>query len=129
MKKLSSAVAILFVCLASQGGHAQGPTAVKQIPGYTCMRLKVTHEQVQDRLFSVPIFSSPSIASPKLGQAGAIQIVKEPVVLSHPFQEVLFPDGRPGWIESKWLGPYATAQFPEAHCTPYIMSNGKPGFG
>ena len=71
----------------------------------------------------------PSASSPKVGNAAAVVIATSPLNVVHGFGEVLFPNGRQGWIEAKMLRPYANASNPNAHCTPSLMSNGRPGFG
>lgn len=127
MKPNSLLVGFAVFALAT-GASAQGLRAVKPIPGYMCMRLKLTHEQVVDRSFAVPVFVGPSASSGRLGNASAIVIVKSPLHTENGFAEILFPNGRPGWITKDVLAPYATTEYPNAHCTPSVMSNGRIGF-
>src|SRR3954470_18323215 len=93
---------------------AQGLTAVRPIPGYVCMRLKLTHEQAMDRSFEIPVYSKPSKTSPTIGTASPIVLVKSPLQVEDGLAEILFPDGRSGWLARNLLIPYATADFPNA---------------
>lgn len=127
MKTYFLAAGIALFAMAEMAG-AQGLTAVKPIEGYSCMRLRMTHEQAVDRSFTVPVFSQPARSNPPAGIASAIVLVREPPKPQGGFREILFPDGRTMWIETKWLMPFPTSQFPKATCTPSWMSNGRPGF-
>ena len=118
-----------LLAFTSATAQAQYLTAVRPIPGYVCMRLNLPREQVLSRDLDVPIYQGPSASSPRLGSATAALIVKSPMVVSNGFAEVLFLDGRPGWILATLLGPYATPGNPNARCTPSFISNGRPGFG
>jgi hypothetical protein len=129
MKSLSVITALLGISTLDWAAFAQGPTAVQPLPGYKCMRLKLTHEQVVDRSLQIPVFVGPSSASGKLGNASAIVIVKSPMHVENGYAEILFPDGRTAWLTRDLLIPYATPEYPNADCTPSLMSNGKPGFG
>ena len=126
-------VPLAAVLLATMAvGHtaaAQGLTAVKPLAGYVCMRLNLTREQMLDNSLSVPVFAHPSSTSPKIGEASATVITKSPMESQNGFAKILFLDGRPAWIPQNLLMPYATAAAPNAHCTPSLMSDGKPGFG
>jgi hypothetical protein len=102
---------------------------IRPIPGYVCMRLNLSREQMLARPFNVPVFAEPSSTSGKVGQASATVITKSPLHVQNGFAEILFLDGRIAWIPVNLLGPYATPANPNAHCTPSIMSDGKPGFG
>ena len=128
MKYSFYAVGTVFLTISGMS-LAQGLTAVKPLPGYACMRLKLTHEQVADRNLQIPVFVGPSVSSGKLGNASAIVLVRAPLRVENGFAEILFPDGRTAWLSRDLLEPYATSEFPNAHCTPSLMSNGKPGFG
>ena len=128
MKVISLIVGISALLPASIAS-AQGLTAVRPLQGYSCMRLKLTPEQVVDRNLQIPVYTAPSTSSPKVGNASAIVIVRTPLHVENGLAEVLFLDGRQGWLSRELLRPYATAEFPNAQCTPSIMSNGRPGFG
>ena len=126
MKTSFVAAGIAVFAMTGMAG-AQGLTAVKPIEGYSCKRLRMTHEQAVDRSFTVPVFSQPSRSNPPAGIASAIVFAKDPSKLQNGFAQILFPDGRSMWIEAKWLAPFATPQFPKATCTPSWMSDGRPG--
>jgi hypothetical protein len=123
-------LAALSSLLAVDGpALSQGLTVIRPIPGYVCMRLNLSREQMLARPFNVPVFAEPSSTSGKVGQASATVITKSPLHVQNGFAEILFLDGRIAWIPVNLLGPYATPANPNAHCTPSIMSDGKPGFG
>lgn len=119
------------LALASISGtvSGQGLTAVRPIPGYECRSLELTREQVRDPDKYIPVYRGPSVQSGELGAASALVIVKVPIVPVNGLVEILFLDGRPGWISANILRPVATQINPNANCTPSIMSNGRPGFG
>jgi hypothetical protein len=104
-------------------------TAVKPIPGYVCMRLKITREQALNKSFTVPVLTQPSPGASQIGSASIVPFIKAPFDPSKAFQQMLTLDGKQGWIETKWLMPYETPERPNAHCTPSIMSDGRPGIG
>ena len=129
MRFVTFSIVAMGILGAIGSASAQGLTAVRPIPGYICMRIKLTHEQAMDRSFEIPVYSQPSKSSSTIGIASAIVIVKSPLQVKDGLAEILFPDGRNGWLARDLLIPYATADFPNARCTPSIMSNGRPGFG
>lgn len=114
---------------AVAAAQAQYLSAVRPLTGYVCMRLNLPREQLLSPDLDVPIFQSPSTSSPRLGKAAAALIVKSPIVVRDGLAEILFLDGRVGWVSASVLGPYATPANPNARCTPSMMSNGRPGFG
>lgn len=122
---------LILVMLTAVGAQTQAQylTAVRPLPGYVCMRLNLPREQLLSPDLDVPIFNSPSTSSPRLGKAAAALIVKSPMVVRDGLAEILFLDGRVGWVAASVLGPYATSSNPNARCTPSMMSNGRPGFG
>jgi hypothetical protein len=93
------------------------------------MILNLTNEQLRDSALTVPVFKAPSQSSGQVGFAAALIIAKSPLHVENGFAEVLFPDGRTVWIAANMLRPYKNESNPSAHCTPSILSNGKPGFG
>ena len=127
-KCLFAAVLVAAAVGVPAGAGAQGLTAVRPIPGYTCMRLNLSAEQMMDRNLSVPVLTEPSAQSARIGEASATLIVREPMHVQNGFAEILFLDGRKAWIRRELLRPYATPAAPNARCTPSIMSNGRPGF-
>lgn len=107
--------------------YADYLTAVKPLPGFICMNLAISHDQAVDRSFSVPVFASPSLNTPKIGIASIGPFIKYPFRPGQPFQEILTLGGKIGWIETKWLEPWSSPTNPKATCSPWIMSNGRPG--
>ena len=122
-------VALLAIALPGVATRAQGLKAVRPLPGYACMVLNLTQQQMLDDTLHVPVYAEPSPSSSKVGDAAAVVIATSPLNVVRGFGEVLFPDGRQGWVEAKMLRPYSSASSPGAHCTPSLMSNGRPGFG
>ncbi len=125
-----TAATTLFTLLALAGpALSQGLTVIRPIPGYVCMRLNLTREQLIARPFNVLVFAEPSYGNDKIGQASATIIARSPMHVQNGFAEILFLDGRTAWIPADVLEPYVTSANPNAHCTPSMMSDGKPGFG
>ena len=48
---------VLFGYVASASSFAQGLTAIRPIPGYGCMALKMTPQQMMDPTYVVPFYS------------------------------------------------------------------------
>lgn len=123
------AFAALVVGLGlSSMAHAQGLHAVRTLPGYSCMSLNLTEDQVRDFNALPPVMQQPSPTASKLGIAGAIVITVDPVQVTNGYVAVLMPDGRSGWVQADRLHPYHNAANPSVRCVPSMMSNGKPGF-
>lgn len=127
MKRFKVAAIMVLVPLASVAA-AQGLVPVRPLDGYGCMRLRMTHEQAIDRSYSVSVRAGPGPKYPEIGIASAIVLVRSPSNRRDGYDEVLFPTGQVGWIESRALMPFQTQDFPRATCTPSLMSNGRPGF-
>jgi hypothetical protein len=125
---LYAAVAALAAGLVS-AAKAEGLHAVGPLAGYACMNLKLTDKELQDKSLAVPVYDGPSKESSRVGNAAAVVIAKSPLHVVNGFAELLFPTGQEVWIEADLLTPYRSASDPNAHCTPSLMSNGKPGFG
>jgi hypothetical protein len=113
--------------IVSTNSHAQGLTAVEPIPGFVCMNLAISHEQVVDRSFFVPVYSAPSPTATQVGTSSIIPFIKEPFQPREAYQQMLTLGGQLVWIETKWLKPWSSPSNPKATCTPWLMSNGRPG--
>jgi hypothetical protein len=113
--------------LTCTDSFAQGITAVKPIPDYVCMNLAISHKQVIDRSFSVPVYAAPSQDADQLGTASIIPFIKVPFRPGDRYQQMLTLGGQVAWIETKWLRPFSSPYNPKATCSPWIMSNGRPG--
>lgn len=109
--------------------RAQGLKAIAPLSGYQCMMLNFSADQMRNSPLTVPVFNGPSETSGKAGLASGIMIVRSPTNVVNGFTEILFFDGRQLWMKANMLEPYKSASNPDAHCTPSMMSNGKPGFG
>ena len=91
--------------------------------------LNLTDAQMRDNSLVVPVYAGPSTTSGRVGNASAIVIARSPLHVVNGFAEMLFPNGAAVWIDAKMLRPYHSESNPNAHCTPSLMSNGKPGLG
>jgi len=127
MHRLCTA-AVLALCLSATA-HAATLTDVRPLPGYACAQLNLTPAQLTDPHVGVPIRNTPSPQAPAVSFAGNTLIVQDPAQPSGRFVQVLRFTGQVGWIEAKWLRPWANIYDPTAKCVPSMMSNGKPGFG
>ena len=125
----------IYVCAAvliitcGQRTKAEGLHAVRPLAGYACMMLNLTDAQMRDKSLVVPVYAGPSTTGGRVGNASAIVIAKSPLHIVNGFAEMLFPNGATVWIDAKMLRPYHSDNNPNAHCTPSLMSNGKPGLG
>ena len=119
----------LVSVLPSAASHAQGLHAVRPLPGYICMQLVLTPQQLTDPNSGVPVRLSPSRSAPSAGFAATNVIVEDPPRATAGFLRVLRPNGEYGWIEARQLQPWSNPSAPAARCVPSVMSNGKPGFG
>ncbi len=120
---------ILATILAGLTVPARALDAVAPLPGYACMTLALPADQLQGFKSLPSVFAEPSPKSAKVGTVGGVVIVKTPLRVVHGYAEVLHLSGQPAWISAKLLRPYGSASDPNAHCTPSMMSNGRPGFG
>lgn len=111
------------------GAHAQGLRAMEPIPGYVCMELNATEQQMRDPNFQVLVRRSPAPDAAVLGTAGATVAVAEAVAPVNGHLRMLFPNGEVGWIAQRdvrpWRSPSGSAT---SRCIPSLMSNGRPGF-
>jgi len=127
MRQLS--VVFLSGFLACGSVHAQGLRAVRPLPGYICMQLAISPEQLADPKGGIPILDAPSRSAAVANYASAVVIVKDPPRGSGGFLQVLRLTGEEGWIEARYLRPWSNPYVPTARCVPSLMSNGRPGFG
>lgn len=124
MKVLRNIVAVVPLCVGI--AHAQGLQAVRPLPGYECMALNLSPQQMMTE--TVPILSEPSSSAAKIGIASATVIAADAPPVNG-FQKVLRLDGKPGWISTKLLKPWVNPGGNGQKCVPSAMSNGRLGFG
>lgn len=117
------------VVLACGAAHADALRAVRPLPGYACMQLALTPEQLTDPKVGVPVRGAPSRDAPIVGFAANTVIAQNPPQPKAGFLQVLRPNGEVGWIEAGYLRPWGNPFAPNSRCSPAIMSDGKPGFG
>ena len=120
---------VLSGLLAFGAAHAQGLKAVRSLPGYVCMQLAISPEQSLDPNLGVPILDAPSRSATVVNYAASIVLATEPPRASNGFRQVLRFNGQVGWIEARYLRPWANPYAPTARCVPSLMSDGSPGFG
>lgn len=127
MQRISAALGL--VLLSGISAHAQGLQAVRPLPGYVCMQLALSPEQLTDPKVGVPIRAAPSRSAPVAAYAANTMIVVSPQEPTSGYLRVLRVNGEMGWIEAGYLRPWKNPYVPSARCVPSIMSDGKPGFG
>ena len=120
---------LLSVVLTAPHLAAADPrTAVAPIPGLACMSLKVSDAQAMDPNFVVPLHQEPSEASPAMGRASAIVLVRKPEVQQNGFVAAVLFNGRPGWIRADDVKPWVNPGGNGQRCVPSRMSDGSIGF-
>lgn len=124
--------ALLLVCclqLTPVVGYGQGLHAVRPIPGYVCMSVNRTQAEIENPNMTVPTKSEPSSSAPNTGIAPATVFVATPKDLSNGYLRILRLDGKTAWIAQDDVKTWAPANPGlNLHCTPAMMSNGRPGF-
>lgn len=118
----------LAAFLLTNSAFAEGLRAVRPIPGYICMQLNVSDADLVSSQTEVPIYDQPSATGRRVALAANIIIVENQPVVSG-FRKVLRLNGETGWMDARYLRPWADRSTPGTQCVPSIMSNGKPGFG
>lgn len=131
-RKIGAGVSFAVALFAGAGGigvAAQGLRAVEPIPGYVCMELNATDQQMMDPNFRVLVRRAPAPDAPVLGTAAARVAVAEAVAPVNGYLRTLFPNGEVGWIAQRdvrpWRSPSGSAT---SRCVPSLMSDGRPGF-
>ena len=92
------------------------------------MQLNVSDAALISPQTEIPIFDVPSATGRKVALAANIMIVENQPAVSG-FRKVLRLNGETGWMDARYLRPWADKTSPGSTCVPSIMSNGKPGFG
>lgn len=106
---------------------AQPLHAVRPIPGYSCMALNLTEQQMFDPNAVPPVMERPSPTSRTIGLASAVVMTADPAQAQNGYIAMMMPNGRHGWIAADKLKPYRSTSNPPARCVPSIMSDGRPG--
>jgi hypothetical protein len=120
-------LALIAAASLTAPARAESVYAVREIPGYKCMKLNLTEKQALD--FSgaslVWILTAPETHAPRGTWAASVVFVRTPEHLVNGYLEVLQATGKPGWIEADQVKPYD----PNMRCVPSVMSNGRIGPG
>lgn len=123
------AASFLGLCAAASAQQATRSLHVTgHLQGYSCMMLNLTNEQMMVFDNLPPIRDRPSPTAKQIGVASETVIVATPRRQEGNFIQVLHMNGQPGWLEADKVKPWRSANNPNAHCTPAMMSNGRPGF-
>jgi hypothetical protein len=102
--------------------------AVRPIPGYVCMALNLSDQQMMDPSIHVPIRIAPSSEAATTGNAIATVIVAWPQREQNGYLQVLQLNGQTGWIRAQFLKPWQNSGGNGQRCYPSVMSNGRVGF-
>lgn len=121
-------VAFLALLLLCGAAHAENIRAVRPLVGHACMRLALTPEQDADPGQGVPVHDAPSRSARVVGWAPSVVVVPAPQQPNAGFLQVLFPDGRPGWVQAGYLKPWSNPYAPGRRCIPSVMSDGGIGY-
>jgi hypothetical protein len=114
--------------LTSGAATAQGLKVVRPLPGYVCMSLTLTEEQLSHESKLPDVYATPSAGSEVVGKVVSPVFVRSPIHQVDGFDEILHLSGRTTWIPAQDLKPWRPMGNPAAKCTPSLMSNGRPGF-
>jgi hypothetical protein len=124
-------IAVVLFVLSPAIAYAQPNVsihALRVIPGYICMALKLTEQQMMDPSVHVPIRTAPSSDAAVTGNAIATVIVASPTREQNGYLQVLQLDGRIGWMQADFLKPWQNPSGNGQRCYPSVMSNGRLGF-
>lgn len=116
---------LLLLC---KFAHAEGLHAVRPLPGYVCLKLALSPEQVADPTRGVPIRDAPALSGHIVGWVPSVVIAPASQQPNSGFIQVLFPDGRRGWTQTVALKPWSSDYNPDQRCIPSVMSNGLIAF-
>ncbi len=121
---------ILSLVVAGAFGSTQtnaAPSeAVRPLPGYVCMALNMSPDQLMKPDVHVTMLKDPGPSSPPVGYAAATVIASEEPP-TNGYRRVLRFDGVQGWISSAKLKPWVNPSGNGQRCTPSVMSNGRLG--
>lgn len=108
---------------------ASGRHALYPIPGYRCMSLDLSDQELIDPHVVVPIKAEPSSDAPTSSTAASIVFVASPSDQTNDYFRVLQFNGKTGWIKADIVKPWSSPDGDtKATCTPSMMSDGRPGF-
>ncbi len=124
----SRAVCLLSIMVALSA-YAQGLHAIRPIPGYACMSLNLSEQQMSDPNLVVPVLAGPTSASTTIGQASSVVIATSPPRMVDGYVEVLRFNNQTGWMKAQLLKPWHNPGGSGQKCVPSLMSNGSAGLG
>jgi len=120
--------AIFFTLLLCKVVHAEGLHAVRPLPGYVCLKLALSPEQIADPTRGVPIRDIPALSGRIVGWVPSVVVAPASQQPNSGFVQVLFPDGHRGWAQAAALKPWSSEYNPDQRCIPSVMSNGLIAF-
>jgi hypothetical protein len=127
VRNVAAAVIFLLPGLAAAQSNVS-IHAIRPIPGYVCMALNLSDQQMMDPSVHVPIRAAPSSEAATTGNAIATVIVALPKKEENGYLQVLQLNGRTGWIQAQFLKPWQNPGGNGQRCYPSMMSNGRVGF-
>ena len=119
---------VLFTLLLCKIAHAEGPHAVRPLPGYVCLKLALSPEHVADPTRGVPIRDIPAPSGRIVGWVPSVVVAPASQQPTSGFVQILFPDGRRGWAQAAALKAWSSEYNPDQRCIPSVMSNGLIAF-
>lgn len=119
---------IVMAFLVMMSTRTESLEVARTIPGYVCMQLNLSDAALVSPQTDVPIYDQPSTSARKVASAANKMIVEDQAPISG-FRKVLRFNGEAGWMDARFLRPWADKYAPGARCVPSIMSDGRPGFG
>lgn len=130
MTSISKLVFLGVTAAACAGpARAQGLHAVRPVPGYQCMSLNLSEQQMEDRSLVVPVLAGPSKGAQVVGRAPAVIFAGVPPREVNGYVQVLRFNKQTGWMEASFLKAWRNPGSSGQQCVPSFMSNGSLGIG
>lgn len=107
---------------------AEGYAVREHLAGAKCMLLNLSFDQMMDESIKIPIRASPRQDATEIGTPGSTVIVRDTPASPNGYVEVMLADGRTGWLQERWLKPWASSTSPQRRCRPALFANGRVGF-
>ena len=108
--------------------NAQGLRPIRPLPGYVCLQLALSPEEIADPARGVPARDVPSLSGRIVGWAASVVFAPADQQPNAGFLQIVFPDGHRGWVRDIALKPWRSPSNPNRKCIPSVMSDGLIGF-